>query len=239
MAGLALLLSACDDTSSPTAPSTDSLQITAARSVLRAGETQPLAVTNSAGVPVTTASWTTTDSSVLTVSAAGIANAGRAGSATVTATSGSSSGSLALRVVPDYTGTWTGGATRVQLTCSAASTTPVCAPGASTSASISLRVVQVGDQLTGTLIDSAEPSVGVPLTGQVAPDDQLAMSGRIDSPLVAPTLRVEIATLRGSIDVALATMSGNYQLNVDRVRATGGALQSDYRTQVQFRDLRR
>ena len=32
---------------------------------------------------------------------------------------------------------------------------------------------------------------------------------------------------------------GSYQLVVDRAPASGGALQSDYRAQVQFRDLRR
>lgn len=238
MAGLALFLGGCDNTSTPTAPSTGSLQITTARSVLRSGETQPLTVT-SGGSAVTGATWTSSDNSVLTVSATGIATAGRAGRATVTATSGSLSGSLALRVVPDYTGTWTGGATRVQVTCSTGSTSPVCVPGASTAASVSLTVVQVGDQLTGTLTDSAEPSVVVPLTGQVLDDDQLAFSGRVDSPLLAPTLRVEIATLRGSIDVALGTLGGSYQLIVDRVPASGGALQADYRAQVQFRGLRR
>ena len=239
MAGLALFLSGCDSSSTPTAPSGGSLQVSAARSVLRSGETQPLTVTTSAGAAVTGATWTSTDSSVLTVSGTGIATAGRAGSVLVTAVSGSASGSLSLRVVPDYTGTWTGGGTRVQLTCSAGSTTPVCAPGASTSASLSLRVVQIGDQLTGVLTDSAEPAVQVPLTGTVQADDQLAMSGRIDSPVLAPTLRVEVATLRSSIDVALGTMSGSYQWIVDRAPASGGALQSDYRAQVQFRDLRR
>ncbi len=140
--------------------------------------------------------------------------------------------------MPDYNGTWRGGASRIQLTCNPASTTPICAPGAATAGTITLAVTQVGDQLTGTLIDSAEPTATVPLTGQVAADDQVSLAGRIDIPATAPTLRVEVSTLRGSIDPILGTMTGSYGLFVDRARI-GGSVQDDYRTQVQFRDLRR
>lgn len=238
-AGLAFLLSGCDNNSStPTTPSGGALQVTAPRSVMRAGDTQQLTVTNS-GAPVTGLQWTSTDTSVLSVAASGLASAGRAGRVTVTAVSGSLSGSLNLRVVPDYQGTWTGGIARVQLTCSAGSTTPLCAPGAPTSGSLTLRITQIGDQLQGVLEDSAEPAAQIPITGQVQADDQLAMSGRLDSPIAAPTRRIDVSTLRGSIDVALGTMGGNYQWIVDRAPTAGGALQADYRTQVQFRDLRR
>jgi hypothetical protein len=240
IAGLAFLISGCDNNSTtPTSPSGGTLQITAARAVLRSGETQPLTVTSSTGAPVTGAAWTSTDTSVLAVSATGIATAVRAGRVTVTASSGSSSGSLPLRVVPDYQGIWTGAITRLQLTCSPGSTSPLCVPGASTAGTVTLRIQQTGDQIAAVLVDSAEPNSPVPVVGQVQSDDQLALAGRIDSPLVAPTLRVEVATLRGSVDVALGAMSGSYQWLVDRAPAAGGALQADYRAQVQFRDLRR
>ncbi len=237
---LALLLAAsvaCDDSNgTPTTPS-GTLQVTAPRATLGAGETIPLTVT-SAGAPVTGVSWVSTDSTVIAVSPAGQATAGRAGRATVTATSASAAGSLALRVVPDYNGTWTGMSVRLQTSCNAASTSPICAPGAPTSGTVTLRVTQVGDQITGTLVDSAEPTATVPLTGQVLADDQILLAGRLDTPATAPTVRVDISALRASLDVTLGTLAGSYGLTVDRVRA-GFALQQDYAAQVQFRDLRR
>ncbi|BCS35840.1 hypothetical protein TBR22_A50740 [Luteitalea sp. TBR-22] len=238
LAGLAFLFAGCDNNSTtPTAP-TGALQVTAARTVLRAGETLPLTVTGPAGAPVTGGAWTTSDASVLTVGATGVATATRAGRVTVTVTSGTASGSLALRVVPDYQGTWTGGLARPQITCSPASTAAFCAPGAPTTGTVTLRVTQVGDQLTGTLVDSAEPSATVPLTGSVLADDQLSLAGRLDTPATSPTTRIEVATLRATLDVVLGTLTGSYQWLVDRA-PVGGTLQADSRAQAQFRDLRK
>lgn len=232
-----VILPACDASSTPTSPSTGRLVVATPRTILRSGEVASLTVTNS-GTPVTTAVWTTTDASVLTVSAAGQATAGRPGRVTVTATSGSAQGSLSLRVVPDVAGTWSGGVVRVQLACAAASTTPVCAPGASTGGTLTLRLTQVGDQLTGSLVDSAEPTATVPLTGTLQADDQVALAGSVSLPSATPTLRVEASTLRAAYDPTLATLTGSYTLNVDRA-GVPGALVSDYRAQVQFRGARR
>lgn len=239
VAGLALLLAGCDNSSNtPTSPSGGALQITAVRSVLRGGETQALTVTGSSGTPVTGVTWTSTDPSVLTMSATGVASAIRAGRVTVTAVSASGTGTIALRVVPDYAGTWTGGLARPQLTCPSGTTAPLCAPGAVTSGTVTLRIEQTGDQLTAVLTDSAEPATPVTLAGQVQADDQLVLAGRVETPVAAPTLRVQVDALRGSLDVALDALTGSYQWIVDR-GAAGGSLQADYRAQVQFRDLRR
>ncbi|MGV3515571.1 Ig-like domain-containing protein [Luteitalea sp.] len=238
-AGLALLFAGCDNnTTTPTSPSTGSLQVTTARSTLRAGETTQLVVTTSAGTPVTGVAWTSSDNSVLTVSATGLATAGRAGRVTISAGSPSGSGSIAMRVVHDYQGTWTGGISRPQITCSATSTASFCAPGAVTSGTVTLTIVQIGDQLTGTLIDSAEPSAPVPLIGSVQTDDAAALSGRLDTPTTSPTRRVEVTALRATPDVTIGSLSGSYQLLVDRA-STAGTLLADYRAQTQFRDLRR
>ncbi|MCC6161840.1 MAG: Ig-like domain-containing protein [Acidobacteria bacterium] len=232
----AFLLAGCDSSSStPTSPS-GSLQITAPRIVLRAGDTQTLTVSGVSTSPVT---WTSSDNSVVSVSASGLATAGRAGAATITATSGGASGSLSLRVASNYQGTWTGGLNRLQLTCATGSTSPPCVSGASTTGTVTLRVEQIGDQVTATLVDSAEPSVQVPLVGQVQTDDQLALAGRLDVPATTPTLRVEVASLRAGIDVTPGSLNGTYQWLVDRAPASGGSLQSDYRAQVQFRNLTR
>ena len=238
IAALALVVaSGCDSSSTPTAPSTGSLLITAPRAILLAGEAVALTVTN-AGAPVPTATWTTTDASVLTVGATGQATAGRPGRVTVTATSGNAQGSLALRVVPDVSGTWTGGLARPQLACASGATTAICAPGAPTGGTITLRLVQVGDQVTGTLLDSAEPSAVVPLTGSLQADDQVALAGAVGVPATVPTLRVEVTTGRATYDPTLGTLTGSYTLIVDRARG-GAALVNDYRAQVQFRDLRK
>lgn len=232
-----LAAAGCGSSSStPTSPS-GTLQITATRTVLRAGESLPLTVT-SGGTAVTSATWTSTDTTVVTVSPSGQATAGRPGRATVTATTASGTGSLALRVVPDYDGTWAGGVARPQLTCNPASTSAICAPGAVTTGTITLRLTQVGSQVSGTLLDSAEPLALVPLVGQVQDDDLLALAGRVEVPASAPTLRVEAATLRASLDAALGTITGSYTLIVERTRG-GSTLQDDYRAQVQFRDIRK
>lgn len=238
LAGLAFLFAGCDNNSStPTAP-TGALQVTTTRTILRTGETLPLTVTGPGGAPVTSGTWTTTDASVLTVSPAGIATATRAGRVTVTVTSGNASGSLALRVVPDYQGLWTGGLARPQITCSPTSTAAFCAPGAPTTGTLTLRVTQVGDQLTGTLVDSAEPNATIPVTGQVLSDDQLSLAGRLDTPPAAPTTRIDVVTLRATQDAILGTLTGSYQFLVNRT-PTGGTLQADYGAQVQFRDLKK
>lgn len=237
LAGLALIFAGCDSGSTPTSPSGGSLQITTTQPILRAGDTTTLVVTGGSALPVTGATWTTTDTSVLTVSPAGVATAIRAGRATVTATSGTSTGTLAMRVVPDYQGTWSGGLARLQLTCSASSSSPLCVPGAATSGTLTLRITQAGDQLTGTLIDSAEPTLTVALTGQVQADDQLALAGIGPTPV--QTVRVEVTTMRATIDAALGTMTGSYQWLVARAPSSGGTFQTDYQAQVQFRDLRR
>ena len=237
ISAIATALAGCSDSDTPTSPTPGGLVVTSTRAVLGAGEVLPLTVTSS-GAPVTTVTWSTTDASVISVSPTGQATAGRAGRATVTATSGNASGTMALRVVSDYAGTWNGAVARVQLTCTTGATSPLCVPGAATAGTLALRLTQIGDQVSGTLADSAEPTATVPVTGQVQDDDQLALAGRVDVPAASPTLRVDIATLRATIDVTLATMSGSYTLAVDRSRPTG-APQADYRTQVQFRDLRR
>ena len=234
----AAALAGCDSSNdTPTSPTSGGLLVTSTRSVLKAGEVLPLTVTNS-GAAVPSVTWTTTDASVVTVTPTGQATAGRAGRATVTASTGSASGTIALRVVPDYGGTWTGAVGRIQLTCTTGATSPLCASGATTSGTLTLRLTQIGDQASGTLVDSAEPTATVPVAGQLQADDQLALAGRVDVPATSPTLRVDVATLRATFDVTLGILSGSYTLAVDRTRTTGG-LQADLRTQVQFRDARR
>ena len=101
-AGLAFLFAGCSDNSTtPTGPTgVGVLQITAARTTLRTGETMSLTVTGPGGTAVTGGAWTTSDASVVTVSATGVASATRAGRATVTVSTSAGTGSLALRVVP-------------------------------------------------------------------------------------------------------------------------------------------
>lgn len=238
LTGAAAVVAGCDSSNdTPTSPTPGGLLVTSARSVLKVGEVLPLTVTN-AGAAVPSVTWTTTDASVVTVTPTGQATAGRAGRATVTASTGTSTGTIALRVVPDYAGTWTGAVGRVQLTCTTGATSPLCVPGATTSGTVTLRLTQIGDQASGTLVDSAEPTATVPVTGQLQDDDQLALAGRVDVPATSPTLRVDITALRATFDVTLGILSGSYTIAVDRTRTTGG-LQADYRTQVQFRDARR
>ena len=234
------LLAGCDNTSSsPTAPSTGVgvLQVVGARPIVRAAEQLTLAAT-AAGVAATGVSWTSSDATVASVTAAGLVTARRAGRTTLTASSAAGTGSVALRVVPDFAGTWAGALARPQLTCAATSGAALCAPGATTAGTITLTVTQAADRATATLRDSAEPTAVLALTGQVLDDDQLSLAGRVDVPAVTPALRVDVSTFRATIDPTRDTMTGSYVLTVDRAMPPA-ALQSDYRAQAQFRDLPR
>src|SRR5690606_7424898 len=114
--------------------------------------------------------WTSSDASVASVSGGGLVTARRAGRATITASTGSASGQVALRVVPDFSGTWTGALSRDQPTCAPSSAAVVCTPGTPAEAlraPLTLVLTQTGPVVTGTLVDGLEPQVVVTVQGQV------------------------------------------------------------------------
>jgi hypothetical protein len=113
---LALLAAVgCTDSNSPspidpTTPTTPTLPaataITPATTVLQIGQTQLYAVTPT---PTNVLAWTSSNESVLTIDADGMATGLANGVATITGSSeGATSATLAVQVVPVYAGSWAG-----------------------------------------------------------------------------------------------------------------------------------
>jgi hypothetical protein len=234
-----LALAACES-SSPTAPTSGTLQVTLTASIVRMGDTAT-ATAVQAGAPVG-ATWSSSDGSVATVSATGVITARRAGRATITATTGTASGAATVRVVPDFAGSWAGPLFRAQVSCAPASAAPVCVPGtppATLLAPATLSLTQTGGDVSGTLVDGVEPLVTIPLQGRVADDDVLVLDGGSTvPPLPAPQRRTTIAAFRATYDPTRGTLSGSFSVTVVRV-AADGSTSFDHSFQAQFRDLPR
>lgn len=230
----------CESNPTPTTPS-GTLQVTASASVLRAGDSTTLTVAPTAATPPVV-TWSSSDASVASVSQTGTVTARRAGNATIIATTGTASGQVVLRVVPDYAGTWTGPLVRNQTGCVPASTAPVCVSTTTPTARlapVSLVLAQSGATVTGTLSDGLELQVFVALQGSVDASDALTLEGR-STPQPTPTSlrRLTISGLRATIDPTVDTLTGAYVMLAERATTTG-AFEADYTIQAQFRDLPR
>jgi alpha-amylase len=130
---------------------------------------------------VVAADWSSTDGRVVTVDRSGRASALAAGNATIRATFGADTASLAMRAAPDFAGTWTGSRRVVSCVhprpdvCAAAYPTNRVAPTA-------LVLTQARDRVTGTLSLSpplASPSSAV--SGTIAELGNLTLTGTIIS----------------------------------------------------------
>ena len=237
---LALLLTAaCESNQTPVSPS-GVLQVSTSASTLRVGDTATVTAA-SAGAPVAGLTWTSSDASVASVSVTGLVTARRSGRITVTASAGTAAGQVAIRVVPDFAGTWSGPLLRVLPSCSPASTAPVCVSSTSPDvlrAPMTLTVTQSGGVLSGTLVEGLEPLLVVPLEGVVDDSDALQLAGR--SPTASPQVsrRLTVTGLRATYDPTVQTLSGAFVLLAEQ-RATSGAFVSDYSLQAQFRDITR
>lgn len=237
---LALLFTAaCESNPTPTAPS-GVLQVTTSASTLRSGDTATVTAA-SAGAPVTGLTWTSSDASVASVTVAGLVTARRSGRVIITASAGTAAGQVAVHVVPDFAGTWSGPLLRVLPSCAPASTAPVCVPTTSPDvllAPMTLTVTQSGGVISGTLVEGLEPLLVVPLEGSIDDSDALLLAGRSPAASPAVSRRLTVTGLRATYDPTVQTLSGAFTLLAER-RATSGAFVSDYSLQAQFRDITR
>jgi hypothetical protein len=242
LALLALLaLAGCGADSSPTAPSGGILQVLVSASVLRQGETATVSASQ-AGAPIAGVTWSTSDGTVATVSPAGVITARRPGRVTVTGTAGSVSGSTAVQVVPDFSGTWTGPLFRTQLSCAGTSTAAVCQPATTPEALLTpatFRLSQAGAVVTGTIVDGLDPLVVVAVQGRVAEDDILTLEGAsVPATPGSASRQATISAFRATMDLARETITGTFSVTAGRVNAAG-SLQFDHGFRAQFRDLPR
>jgi hypothetical protein len=208
-------------------------------SVLRQGETATVSASQ-AGAPLTAVTWSTSDGTVATVSPAGVITARRPGRVTVTGTAGSVSGSTAVQVVPDFSGTWTGPLFRTQLSCAGTSTAAVCQPATTPEALLTpatFRLSQAGAVVTGTIVDGLDPLVVVAVQGRVAEDDILTLEGA-SVPSGSVSRQTTVTAFRATMDLARETLTGTFSVTAGRVNAAG-SVQFDHGFRAQFRDLPR
>jgi len=140
--------------------------------------------------PMTTGMrWSVDPAGVVTIDQRGIATVVSVGAATITARLGDKAGTLAIRVLPNFAGTWRG----MYRNVSCSGLTPdvrTCFNNTFAPLRMSLSLTQDRDQVSGTLKDLNE-SRGIPLTGSISVSGLLSLAGGIkQSPLVQP-LRVE------------------------------------------------
>jgi hypothetical protein len=119
MAAGLLVFGACSNTTAPTTttptPTTPTTLITPATTVVLIGQTLPYSLPSAASTAVVT--WTSSNTSVLTIDSTGLATGIASGAATITATPDTGTAStLAVQVVPNYQGTWAGNATVLSCT---------------------------------------------------------------------------------------------------------------------------
>jgi len=107
------LIIACRSSTGPSplpspAPASDTLVIVPAITGLKVGETQTLNAVIVPGQRSVAPSWSTDAADVVTIQPDGVVHGARLGSSTIHAVYQALSASLALRVVPDYSGSWSG-----------------------------------------------------------------------------------------------------------------------------------
>ena len=161
---------------------------------------------------VVAADWSSTDGRVAGVERTGRVTALGAGSATIRATFGADTTSMAVRVAPDFAGTWTG--PRRVATC-VHPRPDFCAANypANRQAATTLVLTQARDRVTGTLSLSpplASPSSAV--TGTIADLGRLTLDGAIIS-TPATGASVTLGTLvdfRVDLEAVTNTMRGSF-----------------------------
>ena len=161
---------------------------------------------------VVAADWSSTDGRVVTVDRNGRVSALASGSATIRATFGADTASLAMRAAPDFAGTWTG--TRRVASC-VHPRPEVCAASYPTNRIVptALVLTQARDRVTGTLSLSpplASPSAAV--SGTIAQTGGLTLDGAIISTPSsgASTTLGTLADFRVDIEPSTGILRGSF-----------------------------
>jgi Big-like domain-containing protein len=161
---------------------------------------------------VVAAEWSSSDGRVVAVERTGRVTAAGSGSATLRAVFGNDSTTLAIRVAPDFAGTWTG-ARRV--TACIHPRPDVCAAAYPPNriAQTTLVLTQARDRVTGTLTFSpplASPSSAV--TGTIDSTGRLALDGAIIStPATGATTTLgALADWRTEIEPSTGILRGSF-----------------------------
>jgi hypothetical protein len=217
LAAIAITMTvACGSDSSPTAPDgSNTLTIVPATDFLAIGSTVTLAarLTETGSPPrVVSADWSTDDGRVASVDRQGLVSALGSGSTTIRATFEGRTAAQALRVAPDFAGTWIG-ARRV-VACVHPSPT-FCTTNYPVAQQFATRLVlsQVKASVSGTLqFMPPAASPAATLTGEISSTGQLPLVGTIGTSTSGGpvTLVGSINDWRSQIDAVQAVMLGSF-----------------------------
>jgi hypothetical protein len=215
VAAIAAACSSDTRTTPSPSPGTSRLAITPQPDFLTIGTALTLEARLTEGTSpprVVAADWSSSDGRVVAVERTGRVTAAGSGSATLRAVFGDDSTTLAIRVAPDFAGTWTG-ARRV--TACVHPRPDVCAAGYPTNriAQTTLVLTQARDRVTGSLSFSpplASPSSSV--TGTIDSTGRLGLDGAIISTPAsgASTTLGALADWRSEIEPATGILRGNF-----------------------------
>ncbi len=201
----------------PVEPTSTGLVIRMPADAIKIAEHMQLgAVVN--GKPVS-ATWESSDPSVVTIDRAGGATGLTSGAARITAATNSMSVSVTIRVVPDHGGTWKGLMTMTSCQrITGRGPLTDCQPG--NKYQIALTITQSGERADGT-IDLFHESTTGPVTGTVNEQGELALQGTARN--VQYQAQFTIVMWRTSLSESGARMAGVW--TSDSVFANGFGLQ--------------
>jgi hypothetical protein len=217
----ALIAAACSDdtTETPTTPSpgTSRLAIAPQPDFLTVGTAITLEARLSDGTTtgrstVVQADWSSSDGRVVAVERTGRVTALAPGTTTIKAIYGTDTATLAVRVAPDFAGTWTGPR---RLTGCVHPKPEVCASSYPTNsiAQTVLVLTQARDRVTGTLNFSALPSPRTAaVTGSISETGRLTLDGAIISTPAsgATTTLGALADWRTEIETTTGILRGSF-----------------------------
>jgi hypothetical protein len=192
----------------PTGPGAATLvTITPGTEVLMVAATETFAAfaarSDGSGATVN-ATWATSNPSTATVSSQGLVTAVGPGMATITATYQNLNAVRTLRVLPSFSGSWSG---RYQTTgCSGTSCAGSHAVGAT--GTVGVFLTQLRDQVTGFVFLDVD---NVPVQGLIAVGGTLSLTGelRSESTVPGPYVNVRIDSWASTLS-ATRTMSGRF-----------------------------
>jgi hypothetical protein len=217
------LVSACgDDSSTPTNPSQPgALVISPQTDFLTIGTVLTLqaAVTDSSGASrVVAADWSVEDGRVAGIDRSGRLTALGSGTTSVRAVFEQRTATLAIRVAPDYSGTWSG---RARVTACSHPTPSVCQVEFAVGSQFVTRVMlsQSRDQVVGTLyvpypaaLSTVPPLVvDGTLSGRIEVGGGLPMAGVLVGPTPTSPAVGAIADWRTEIDTTQPILRGSYR----------------------------
>jgi hypothetical protein len=214
-----LIAGACssDTPDTPTTPSTGTsrLAIAPQPDFLTMGTSLTLEARLTEGVSpprVVPADWSSSDGRVVAVERTGRVSALGPGTTTIKAVFGSDSATLAVRVAPDFTGTWTGPR---RITGCVHPKPEVCATSYPTNsiAQTTLTLTQARDRVSGTLGFSPLPvALTSAVTGSISDTGRLTLDGAIISTPAtgASTTLGTLAEWRTEIETTTGIRRGSF-----------------------------